>query len=85
MITEIFFLKECRDVIYYYEFGPDNFNELKNTVIDYTMVKTVKANKSYFIKEDIKGVDRERETRQVIGWPSNTTLKNHKKISHTQQ
>ena len=50
-------------------------SKTKSTVTNYSLLKTVKENKSYFTAQEIKGADMSREIQQYLHYPSTKTLK----------
>jgi hypothetical protein len=69
----VYKFQECANGLYYYD--TNNSDKPKPEVTNYSCLQTVKDNKEYFTRQEIKGAEAARTLQQEIGWPSTSTFK----------
>ena len=80
---KMFKFKQCKDGLYYldtnradlhiFNYSNDNLSNYSN----FTLLQTVRSNKEFLSKKEIKGAEDARREQELIGWPSTTAYKEY--------
>ena len=64
--------------LYYFDTNnTDHFVKNKSQLSNYSLLQTVKDNKTYFSKQEIKGADTSRDIQEYLFYPGTKTLETY--------
>ena len=79
--NEVLEFKQCGSGLYYFDTDQDeakrSVTNVSQEVTNYSLLSTVKSNKSYFTRKEIEGADKARLLQAKLGWPSTADLKRY--------
>ena len=75
---DCYVFKMYENGLYYFDTtNTEQFIKNKSLLPNYSLLQTVKENKTYFSKQKIKGADTSRAIQEYLFYPGTTTLANY--------